>query len=581
MPCEDPSTAFDQLASETLFQIFDYLSYHDVVSAFSSLNQRFTAIILHYRRFVKTFTTPTRDFAFWQTILSTINAQIEHLVITTTEFRLSLDSFPNLKSLVISFSFPIDYDELALLLEGEQFRRLNSLKIKNEISVNDNCDEIPYCHRILHGDNSLRIFESLAEICLSHRYINYLKINENLRSLSLQVLEFRDLLALLNYTPNLKYLNVVLRIFGVTKSPLPNINLSHIKLKRCSVFIEKGVITTRSFPFLTLLIRQFSSSLVELLLDSHKIAADKCLFTDSTFEQQLLQTMVQLKSLHLYLRLDANPVNVKSFLSIFQTPFWHDHHWTLAIHGSYLYTLPFHFETLYDFVDFKQIESSNPNALSSCQTWAHIKSIEFSRSFKFRSNLIEQLNLKMPNLTSVILTSHLIYSLSQNMAEMNQIDGALGSIATVHFTAQWLELAKDGLLHIFPNVKRLILTYTSAPNAVPRDQMVVSQELDAYLRDAKTMRGCVYPFKIEYVEINVTLHEVNCIYQDVVHLLEELLKMSGSLKSITFYFYHLPRFPSIVPYTELEKTIKLFNMGQIREQYWIKHVRNYMQFVRI
>ena len=571
-------STFDQLATETLFQIFDYLPYIDAINAFFSLNHRFNAVLLQYHGSLKTFTTPTHECPFWQTILSTIASQIEHLVITATEFSLSLDSFPNLKSLVISSSFPIDYDELALLFESEQFKKLKSLKIKSEI-VKDFFDyrKVSF-HEVLKEDNSLRVFESLTELGFSHRSMEYLKMNRNLRSLSLKCLNLWCLSTLLSCTPNLKYLNVVLNHFGPNDTV---VNLANIHLKQCSMIIQSGVINAESFPLLIWFINQLSSSLIELSLDLHQTKVDESLYTGSILQQQLLEPMAHLKSLHLYLQLKDRPANVQSFLSTFQTPFWLDHHWTLVTHGLYLYTLPFHFETLYDFVGFEQIESSNSTGvLTVLPTFPRIKSIAFSDYVKLNSNLIEQLETSMPSLTSVILTPGLIHNLSEKAAEMNQMSRTLDWITTVHCPIECLQSMKDWLPHILPNMKLLMLSNMCALSTNSQDPMVVSQEFDAHLTDEKTMTNRLCFFKVECIEVKIILHEEKAVYLHIVHFVRELLEMFGCLPSITFHCYHLPRFPHIVPYTELDQTIELLNMGRFATKYRIKHLRHYIQFVR-
>ncbi len=113
---------FDQLSTEILFKIFDYLSCNDIIYTFFYLNQRFNVIVLQYLRFLN-------NFSVWQTTLPIISSQIKCLTITITDFCLSLDLFPNLKSLIISSPVPIFHDELALILKSEQFKKLNSFKI--------------------------------------------------------------------------------------------------------------------------------------------------------------------------------------------------------------------------------------------------------------------------------------------------------------------------------------------------------------------------------------------------------------------------------------------------------------------
>ena len=233
--------------------------------------------------------------------------------------------------------------------------------------------------------------------------------------------------------------------------------------------------------------------------------------------------------------------------------------------------LPFHFD---------QIKSSNESVLNSPQAWSNVKSIEFGECFRFCSNLTEQLQLKMPNLTSMVFTSHLISHLPTDVADINQIDRALNSVTTVHCSTEWLQPLKKWLFRFVPDVRCLMLSHNPPLEEFFPNGVRVSRRFDRYLSEKKMTTDHFYPFKIHYAEIEVTLHKVDAIYQHVVELLKELLEMSESLQSITFHFHHLPRFPMIIPYNDLGKTIKLFSMGKFCETYRIKHVQNYMEFVR-
>lgn len=344
-------------------------------------------------------------------------------------------------------------------------------------------------------------------------------------------------------------------------------NLITTNLKQCSLCIERGVINAESFPILTQCIKQISSSLIELSLDLHQIKPEESIYTGSTLRQQMFEPLVHLKSFHLYLRLYDKPENAQRFLS---TLFRRDHHWTLATHGPYLYTLPFHFETLHDFVDFKQIESSNRSGvLPVFPTWSHIKSIEFSSQFKLRSDVINQLKTKMPYLTSATLTAHLVHESSANAAEMNYMGRTLDTITTVHCPIEWLPSLKDWLPHAFPNIRNLVLSNTSVLSTNTADPMVVSPESDA-----------VHRFQIQSIEVKMILHEVDGVYLHIVRFFREFLEMCRCLESVTFHVYHLPRFPHIVPYAELDKTVELLTMGNFATKYHIKHVRHYIKFIK-
>ena len=75
MAADNSLVSFNDLATEILFEIFAYLSYTDTVYAFTFLNQRLRNVVFQYHRHQVAFTIPTRDFAFWQTILPSISSR--------------------------------------------------------------------------------------------------------------------------------------------------------------------------------------------------------------------------------------------------------------------------------------------------------------------------------------------------------------------------------------------------------------------------------------------------------------------------------------------------------------------------
>jgi hypothetical protein len=72
----------------------------------------------------------------------------------------------------------------------------------------------------------------------------------------------------------------------------------------------------------------------------------------------------------------------------------------------------------------------------------------------------------------------------------------------------------------------------------------------------------------------------NFIDQHVIRLAKELLEMFINLQSLIFHFYYMPRFPSLIPFTDLSNMIQLLNTDEISGKYQIKHVHNYLQCVR-
>jgi hypothetical protein len=65
-------------------------------------------------------------------------------------------------------------------------------------------------------------------------------------------------------------------------------------------------------------------------------------FNGFTFQQQLLESMLQLKTFHIYARLNQKPINVENILLTFKNQFWFEHNWTIGIHDRFLY-IHYHF----------------------------------------------------------------------------------------------------------------------------------------------------------------------------------------------------------------------------------------------
>jgi hypothetical protein len=306
-------------------------------------------------------------------------------------------------------------------------------------------------------------------------------------------------------------------------------------------------------------------------LDFSQIKTRELQFDGFILQQQLLESMIELKSFHLYMQVERTySFDVEYFLSTFQTQFWFDHHWIFGMHGKYLYTLPFHFDKLKDFIDFNRIKSSNSKIFNSLQTWSHVKSIDFPYSFRFKSNVIEQIKLKMPNLTSATLTFQRMHNFPKNIDKTNI---SLDSVITIHSVGEYLQAGKHLLIRTFPNVRNLILSYSSDS---------VANAYDEYFGAKWTTTDSIYSSKIEHVEIEIKSENADCDYLHKVIkcLVKELLKMFINIQSFLFHFYDRLRAPSRCLVSELNKTVPLLNMDEFAEIYQIKHIQHYLQFIR-
>ncbi len=104
-----------------------------------------------------------------------------------------------------------------------------------------------------------------------------------------------------------------------------------------------------------------------------------------------------------------------------------------------------HFDTLKDFTDFDQIKSTD---MVTCQ-------IDWLLWFcSFKLNVIEQLKLKIANLTSIDFCFPLLYNSYQDDKATNEINTTI-----IRCVGKHSEALKYFLIDIFPNIKYLMLYY--------------------------------------------------------------------------------------------------------------------------
>jgi hypothetical protein len=168
-----------------------------------------------------------------------------------------------------------------------------------------------------------------------------------------------------------------------------------------------------------------------------------------------------------------------------------------------------------------------------------------------------------------------MYNLYTNDDGTNQTDITLDNITTIHCVNEHFQAMKHFLIHIFPNARYLMLSYSSKVSASSS-----LQRYDDYFREKWMTTDSIYSSKVQYVEIKIMLEDMDGIDQYIIHLIKELIEMFIKLQSFIFHFYENSRFPSIVPFIDLNKTIQFLNMEEFAEIYQIKHIHNYLQFIK-
>jgi hypothetical protein len=268
------ATWFDRLPAEIIFMIFNYLSSNVIIYIFFHLSQRLKNILLQNPHYFNYLELPTTDLNTWERILSIIGSQIQCLKINTLYLSIPLTYFSNLKSLIISSPYGLSNKEMKLILKSNQFKCLHSFKVKqsqlcSEESSNDfSTNEDYILNKIFSTEHMLETFQySWILPDFTKLNTNSFITNFNLHSLTLILYKFEDIFSIIEYTPNLKYLN----LHSNAPYEVP-IKKSDIKLKELYLKLDFAIscyvwILESYYDKLVKNIKNFSSSLICLSLD--------------------------------------------------------------------------------------------------------------------------------------------------------------------------------------------------------------------------------------------------------------------------------------------------------------------------
>jgi hypothetical protein len=216
-------------------------------------------------------------------------------------------------------------------------------------------------------------------------------------------------------------------------------------------------------------VKQFSSSSTCLSLNLLRLRIGNIndIPFNSTKLQRFLESMTELKQFHVYAKLDSNAIPSDIILLSFQDQFWFDHHWSFGMHGrnyKYFYTLPFHFDYLYEFYNgFNDVRSNHSDILiTNSRLWYNVKSIGSSKVSKYDLNFIEELKMKMPKLTFMKFhrddysEKNQIKDISPKMDEKEKILVTLNNVTAIQCTKEYD--VKECLIYAVPNLRHLILS---------------------------------------------------------------------------------------------------------------------------
>ena len=580
----------EDLPNEIIFMIFDYLSSNDILYTFFFLTQRFNNSLLQNQRYSNYLQIPTTNLDTWEIILSIIGPRIKCLNITTIQLNFPLTYFPNLKSLIISSMYGLPEEKLKYIINNSLFQNLSSFEIKQEkifsnpyLPDNSICqDEI--LKKVFNENNSLEIFEYSLRITPSIIYIdveNNFRMNFKLRSLTLALVSFRNIFTIIRYTPNLKYLKVKAQIPFSSELPAEKTN---VKLEQLDLILNKHNDFVRTDLVIDG-IKQFSSSLIRLSLDlvDYSVRGINQFSFDSLQFPQLLKSMKQLQQFHFYMSFPSCQYHPDIDLSQFPNL-------SFGMHSDYLYTLPFHFNNIYDcFEDFNHVNFKNYEILKKhSRIWHHVKSIQLHQQSVYNRDFVKELKIKMPKLTLIKFTGYnsLPHIHKQN-SSCNENDVTLKNVTTIEFMRESVENQKDWIIYSLPNLKHLILSHSKMPSKDSCLMPILNRQIQRLDIDAHSGIELVaeaanqgYFSSVENINFHINNSDkspewyadiIMKIFKNVKHLQIMMIRFTD--------FCHGENELSF-PEKNLAKIGEYFTTNQMHRTYQIIYMKEYTLFVK-
>jgi hypothetical protein len=577
-------TWFDDIPMEIIYLIFKYLSTNDILYTFFDLNERLKIFLLENHCYTTYLELSITNFDKWRKIIPLISCRIECLHINTIYFLFPLNSFTNLKSIIISSSHGFADEELKSLVESEQFHRLESFRmISNHRSSTcyDNNDHYQILNEVFTNRTSLKIFEySFVFPPLKFLHTDHYQINSKLESLKLILTDYEDIFVLLEYTPNLKYLNIHSKPLSRSIRLIKNFNL---KLKQFDLKLSTNHSAESLIDFDQLMnnIKPFSSSLICLSLN----IADLDIFNRNEIPfdfiklQQWLQSMIKLKEFHFYGKL-IGYFNLNKMISIeLQNWYWLKYNLSFGMHEKYLYTLPFYFGYLHRFPNRFQITKSNNLEISinNSRLWSNVKSIELPITEQYDKNFICEIKMKLPNLSSIqfigvchVLTHETHISLTNNN------ESILDKLTTIDFTGL-IERETEWLINSLPNLRYLIFSsreLSSLEFSLKSGQFRLPFQMENDLDSILKQLDEIHFSNIKH--ITISLNDSWTLSNHSANLLIKILKKSKDLQTFLIYISKNPKYDEIqLTEEKLHKFLDRLSKSRIKKHYEIKCFRRY------
>jgi len=301
--------------------------------------------------------------------------------------------------------------------------------------------------------------------------------------------------------------------------------------------------------------------------------------------QYLLESMIELKRFHLYAKLNDNRINRETILLEFQNQYWLNHNWIFGIHGNYFYTLPFHFDQLYQCVDaLNDVKSNNSEILTNNhRIWYYVKSIHLPDAFIYDRNFIKQVEMKIPKLNFIKFIDDSFthkdkrQQLLINNDEIEKNNVRLYNVKTIEFVhSKSFEKKEEWLINLTPNLNHLILSNQQYPLVENRLTSIFNKQIQRldidvnFQLDDLASISYVYFSNVQY--INLIFREISKRPQWYEHMIIKILENFKNLKILIIY--------SWPERTTVESLLNRHNLykNEILTNFEVKHFRRYSTF---
>jgi hypothetical protein len=416
-------------------------------------------------------------------------------------------------------------------------------------------------------------------------HANILQINFKLHSLTLLLSGFRYIFVVIQYTPNLKYLNVKSLIPRSNESAIDKVN---VKLKELHLTLNKP----NDYVNISLLIdgiKQFSSSLVCLSLDlvDYSVRGINQFLFNSLQLPQLLESMKELKQFHLYTKQPSYQYKDVVDFSQFKDQYWFKQNPSFGMYGDYIYTLPFHFNNIYDcFQDFNEIKLNNCEILEKdSRIWYNVKSIQMPDKCCYNRNFVKELKRKMPKLTLIRFDSYWVSPKMETDDLSENKDVTLDNVTTIGFTRGNLEKHKDWIIYSLPNLRHLILSHRTAMPSIDSElapilnKTIRRLDIDATCEKVEQLPEISYACFSNVENINFYMDDGEKSSEWYANIIIKILKNFKKLKILMVRIAHLCN----VSFLEhnVPKIIEYLKMNEMDKNYQVEYLNEYTLFSKI